>query len=144
MWASPSARSWGTFLDCCHCPPLALCPTKLQRNTSKTLNISTWTVRGVTQLREYWKTSSENVLWFRKRFESESWCWFYFISIIFTLFFPEAFYLLYSRSLYNFVRSSLLGQLYNCELWFVEYLMGCSRGKTRTLTKYKSDWLFTI
>lgn len=31
-WASLSVRSWGTFLDCCRCPPSALCPTELQRH----------------------------------------------------------------------------------------------------------------
>lgn len=38
MWASPSVRSWGIFLDCCHSPPSALCPTELQRK-QQTINM---------------------------------------------------------------------------------------------------------
>lgn len=38
MWASPSVHSWGIFLDCCHSPPSALCPTELQRK-QLTINV---------------------------------------------------------------------------------------------------------
>lgn len=60
-WASPSVHSWGTFHDCCHCPPSDLCPTELQRknrkNRKKTAiqdDISICSIYRETPLDKYW------------------------------------------------------------------------------------------